>query len=163
MSFSRRISRHSVAPWIAGLTVAVTVAVPGTAALANTTARPRTSGVYQSGKTSTGRSVFFNVVKKHGKQRVANFEIFCSTTHKDGSVYHGSLVPIGSSGKFSYRGSATEYQGGIRVGKAVLRFSGRFLSATKAAGTASFTRPTARLSGCPAHSFTARWRPETGD
>jgi hypothetical protein len=161
MSFLGLLPRRSVASWIAGLMVAI--AVPAAVALAHSSARPRTSGVYQSAKTSSGRSVFFNVVKKHGKLRIANFEIFCSTADKDGSVYHGSPVPIASSGKFSYRGSATEYQGGIRVGRATLRFSGRFVSAVKATGTARFNKPTAKLSGCPARSFTARWRPQTGD
>ena len=80
--------------------------------------------------------------------QITNFGIYCSTSKSFGSIFLTKHPKVSSAGKFSYNGTAQHYQGGQPIGNATLKLSGRFVSATKATGQASFSK--AKLKGCPA-------------
>jgi hypothetical protein len=136
----------------AALAVSAVLALPATAALAHSTITPKTGGIYSSSKSH--KSVSFTVVKKGKKLQVVYFSISCYVSgSKFGAIYASNVGTISSSGEFSYNGHAAQFMNGTIVGSATLEVSGKFVSSTKATGTASFSK--AKLSGCPSKSFTA--------
>jgi hypothetical protein len=132
---------------ICGVLLAVT-AIPVALAAAP---KPKT-GYYTSGKGH--RYVAFSVAKQKGKYQVVSFTIQCYVNaNSAGAILASGSATVSSTGSFSYNGSAKHIVNGTLGGSAKIKFSGKFVSSTKATGTASFSQ--AKQSGCPGKSFTA--------
>lgn len=140
---NRILSRGAIA------TLAV-AAVP-MAALAAVHALPAT-GPYASSKSH--KSIQFDVAKKGSGREIKDFGIYCKSGSNSGAVLAMHDMTVTKSGKFSYKGKARRVSDGVPSGTATLTVSGKFVTATKAKGTASFTAKP-RLVGCPAKAFTA--------
>jgi hypothetical protein len=132
---------------ICGVLLAAT-AVPVALAAAP---KPKT-GYYKSGKGQ--RYIAFSVAKQHGKSRVMDFTIQCFVNDNSlGAILLSSPANVSANGSFSYNGPAKHLANGTLAGSARLKLSGKFVSATKVTGTASFSK--AKQSGCPGKAFTA--------
>jgi hypothetical protein len=113
--------------------------------------KPKT-GYYRSAKGQ--RSVTFSVAKKHGDYRVTDFTIQCFVNGNSfGAIMLTDPASVLGNGSFSYSGTARHLANGTLAGSATVKLSGRFVTSTKATGTASFSK--AKQSGCPGKAFTA--------
>jgi hypothetical protein len=112
---------------------------------------PKT-GYYKSAKGQ--RYVALSVAKKHGKYKVTDFTIQCFVNDNSfGAILVAGPTSVLANGSFSYSGTARHLANGTLAGSATIKLSGKFVSSTKATGTASFTK--AKQSGCPGKAFTA--------
>ncbi len=138
-----------------GTIALLTLAVVATGALAAAASSPAT-GSYTSSKSP--KNVQFDVVKHGSGREIKDFGIYCFKSGNNvGAVLALHNMTVTSSGKFSYKGKARRMQDGVPSGKATLNVSARFVSATKAEGTAKYTAKPAEA-GCPAPTFTATKR-----
>jgi hypothetical protein len=139
--FNRAFSR--------GIVVSFVTAVVATSAVAAPLTSPAT-GSYTTSETSR-QEISFGVTQKGSGREIKNFGVYCS----DGSeVVAAHSMSVAKSGKFSYSGKAARETRGAPSGTATLTVAGKFVTATRAKGTARFTAKPG-LTGCPGRSFTA--------
>ncbi len=141
---NRVLSRGTVA------SLAVTVVPMGALAA---TVSPAT-GSYGSNNNKSHRSIQFDVAKTGSGRQIKDFTIYCNKNGKFGAVVDTHTMTVAKSGKFSYKGKALRVYYGAPYGTATLTVNARFVSKTKAKGTAKFTAKP-KLAGCPAPTFTA--------
>jgi hypothetical protein len=113
--------------------------------------KPKT-GYYTSAKGQ--RYVAFSVAKKHGKYKLTDFTIQCFVNDNSlGAILLSGPTSVLANGSFSYSGAARHLANGTFAGSATIKLSGKFVTSTKATGTASFSK--AKQSGCPGKAFSA--------
>jgi hypothetical protein len=86
--------------------------------------------------------------------QVTDFTIQCYVNGNSfGAILLAAPTSVLANGAFSYIGTARHLANGTLAGSATVKLSGKFVSSSKATGTASFSK--AKQAGCPGKAFTA--------